>query len=168
MAIEQLARPCWYARYDGGEDYENQIHYGTEPQAQKAAAEIRADDEPGETAAVETGRMEAPCWTARCDGECDGPLEDGEYEWTLHLETRTEIERVCTEYGWIVTRDGQVFCDECAPDCETADRAVTEQVPGQGVIDMGYLSLPAELQADIESQIAERGKGGSDAPQAQA
>lgn len=56
MAIEQLARPCWYARYDGGEDYENQIHYGTEPQAQKAAAEIRADDEPGETAAVETGQ----------------------------------------------------------------------------------------------------------------
>ena len=133
MAIEQLTQPCWYARYDGGEDYENQIHYSTESTAQKAAAEIRPGGEPGETPAVETGRMAAPCWTARCDG-CEEPLEDGEYEWMLHLETRAETEQVCTEYGWIVTRDGRVFCDGCAPECDRADLVVTEQVPGQGAL----------------------------------
>jgi hypothetical protein len=133
MPIEQHAQPCWYARYDGGEEYENQIHYDTSPQAHKAAREIRSDEEPGQTPSIEVGEMDSPCWTARCDGRfCGAPLEDGEMEWTLHLETRAEIEKVATEYGWIVTKDGAVLCDGCAPGCEDADLIVTQQVPGQG------------------------------------
>jgi hypothetical protein len=127
MPVKQLATPCWYARYDGGEEYDNDIHYDTSVQAHRAAKEIRSD------ASVETGRMDAPCWMARCDGpSCDAPLEDGETEWTLHLESRAAIEKACTEYGWIVTTDGTVLCDGCAPDCADADLAVTEQVLGQG------------------------------------
>jgi hypothetical protein len=38
-------------------------------------------------------------------------------------------------------------------------REVVERTP---VIDMGYLSLPAELQACIEQDVAEHRKGGSD------
>ena len=126
MPVKQLATPCWYARYDGGEEYQNDIHYDTSPQAHRAAKEIRSD------ASVETGRMDAPCWTARCDGRfCGADLEDGEMEWVLHLDTRAEIEAAATEYGWIVTKDGTVLCDGCAPGCEDADLAVTQQVPGQ-------------------------------------
>ena len=39
-----------------------------------------------------------------------------------------------------------------------------EWCPVPAAIDMGYLSLPAEVQADIESQLAERGEDGSDGP----
>jgi hypothetical protein len=144
MPVKQLATPCWYARYDGGEEYQNDIHYDTSPQAHKAAKEIGGGDEPGQTPAVEVGEMDAPCWTARCDGPgCDAPLEDGEMEWVLHLETRAEIEAVATEYGWIVTKDGTVLCDGCAPGCEDADLAVTQQVPGQG-------ELPGEEASDAQ------------------
>ena len=132
MPVKQLATPCWYARYDGGEEYENQIHYDTSPQAHKAAREIRSDDEPGQTPAVETGRMDAPCWTARCDG-CGTDLEDADGRWARqHFALRSEAEAEVREAGWIVTTDGTVLCDGCAPDCESADLAVTQQVPGQG------------------------------------
>jgi hypothetical protein len=133
VAIEQLAQPCWYARYDGGEEYANNIHYDSETAALEAAAEVRADYQPGETPAVETGKMPARCWAAQCE-ECSEYLRDGEYDWGLHLHTRAEAERMCGEYGWIVTRDGAVLCDGCAPDCDRADLAVTEQVPGQATL----------------------------------
>jgi hypothetical protein len=42
-------------------------------------------------------------------------------------------------------------------------REIVECTP---VIDMGYLSLPAEVQAAVEQDVAERRKGGSDGPQA--
>jgi hypothetical protein len=160
VPVKQLATPCWYARYDGGEEYQNDIHYDTSVQAHRAAKEIRSD------ASVETGRMDAPCWTARCNG-CGSDLEDADGRWARpHFALRSEAETEAGEYGWIVTTDGTVLCDGCAPGCDRADLAVTEQVPGQAVIDIGYLSLPAGVQSAIEEDVAGRRKGGSGGPQA--
>jgi hypothetical protein len=132
MPIEQRAQPCWYARYDGGEDWQNQVHYDSSVLAHRAARDICGGYGPGEQPSVETGQFPQPCWTAACDGPCGGPLEDGEFEWILHLDTRAEAEAAATGYGWIVTEDGTVLCDGCAPGCEDADLIVTQQVPGQG------------------------------------
>jgi hypothetical protein len=125
MAIEQLTYQCWYVRDPGGEDHQNDIHYKDEAGAQKDAAEIRRDhaaDDPVDPLPVEVGQFPAPCWIAQCDGPDAHPLEDGEWEWTLHGETRAEIEKWCGEYGWILTRDGQVFCDEDPPDGHPGER----------------------------------------------
>jgi hypothetical protein len=128
MPVSQLARQCWYARYEGGEDRDNDTHYEDQEQAAKAAARIRADYDP-DTVVIEVGQLPAPCWTAQCDGPGEHPLEDGEWEWTLHGETRAEVEGWCGAYGWIVTRDGQVYCEDDAPEYDTAGLVVTEQVP---------------------------------------
>jgi hypothetical protein len=140
MAIEQLPAPCWYAKYDGGGD-QNDTHYETETGAQEACNEIRGGYGPGEQPAVETGRFPAPCWTAQCDGDCEFVLDTEDEGIICHCSSRTEAEGICAGYDWIVTRDGQVFCPEDAPECDRADLVVTEQVPGQ-------LTLTGEDGAD--------------------
>jgi hypothetical protein len=144
MPVKQLATPCWYARYDGGEEYQNDIHYDTSPQAHKAAKEIGGDAEPGKIPSVETGRMDTPCWVVRCDGPCGSDLEDREGLWGCeHFALRADAETEAGEAGWIVTKDGTVLCDGCAPGCEDADLVVTQQVPGQR-------ELPGEEASDAQ------------------
>jgi hypothetical protein len=72
------------------------------------------------------------CTYCEPDG-CGTDLEDADGRWARqHFALRSEAETEVREAGWIVTTDGTVLCDGCAPDCESADVAVSQQVPGQG------------------------------------
>ncbi len=120
MPAKQLIDRCWVI---AERDPEYDAHYKTE-------AAARGDD----------GRQVKqldPCWIVTCDpgGDDEDPLEDGEYEWTLHAPSREQAEKWALDYGWIVTRDGETICPDHAPDCSGADLAVVEQIPGQITMD---------------------------------
>jgi hypothetical protein len=116
MAIEQLAERCWYVSYPGCDDDCGDTHYTAESARNEAAA-IRRDDAQ---------------LTVTCDGPCNQPLQDGEYDWTLHLESRAEAEHTCADYDWTVTAAGLAYCEDDKPD--GAVPVVTEQIPGQGAL----------------------------------
>lgn len=122
MPISQLAERCWVLRpepvlHDGDE------HFSSATVARKRARESGHAGTP-------VWLLE-PCWTVRCDGECDAEIDEHGECYTVHSATRAEAEQLAVDWGWIATRDGHVLCAEDAPDCSTADLAVTEQIPGQ-------------------------------------
>lgn len=130
MPVSQGPYRCWVFDLPPGTDDEGlTTHFASE-----AAARIRAasphlfPDGP-----VGVKPLTAPCWTATCDGECADEFEDD--EGGNHGASRTETEQMVTAYGWTVTRDGTVFCPDDEPDCSTADLAVTEQIPGQLILE---------------------------------
>jgi hypothetical protein len=126
MAIEQLAEHCWYVSYPGSDDDGGDTHYADETEARNEAAATRRDDP---LLKVDVGPYSAACWVVTCDGDCGAPLNDGEYDWTLHLESRTEAEHTCADYDWTVTAEGLAYCERDKPAAVQA--VVTEQIPGQ-------------------------------------
>jgi hypothetical protein len=113
MAVEQLAYRCWYATYDGGEDYSNNIHYKTEADAREAAGQIREDYDDEDDLTVEVGQYPAPCLTATCDGPGAEEFEDDEIG-TLHFHDRAELLDYAPVMDWVISGD-QAFCPEDAP-----------------------------------------------------
>lgn len=128
MPVEQLAQPCWYTRYPGGEHYQNDCHYETQAVAERAAEKI-TEEQPG--AVIEQSQWDGRCWVVTCDGECGDQPEDDDSGRNVHCESRLDAEKFAESCGWIVTRDGQVFCGDDAPEYARADLVVTEQIPGQ-------------------------------------
>ena len=119
MAIEQLPGQCWV--YDPKpDDYEGDPHF------ESKAAALADDYRP---AGAGARQQPSGCFTVTCDGECGDQPEDDEYGWNIHCTSRAEAERFALSCGWIVTRDGGVFCADDAP--EGADLAMVDQVPGQ-------------------------------------
>lgn len=133
MPISQLAEPCWVLEPEGGPDGEDWQHWTSEASAREGLKDsYPAEDYPAGTVTVL--RRAEGCWTITCDGECGEGPEDDEYA-NIHCTSRTEAEQYATACDWIVTRDGEVYCEDDAPDRSTADLAVTEQIPGQLTID---------------------------------
>lgn len=126
MAITQLPAPCWYAKYPGGEDYQNLRHFESEDAAKRDAKEIHEED-PERTA--EVGQWPGPCWEARCDGECGENYQDDEVAGIIHFPSRAEAEQILRESGWHVLKDGRDFCFDDEP--EDGEPEVAAVIPGQ-------------------------------------
>lgn len=125
MAIERLGQPCWYASRPGSD--EDDWHHASEIDTAKSAKELREDEPDAE---VKVGQHPDRCFIVTCDGDCEDHPEDEEC-WNAHCPTRAAAEQWAESCGWIVTRDGRVFCEDDAPECALADLAVTTQIPGQ-------------------------------------
>ncbi len=79
-----------------------------------------------------TPRCLVGCWVATCDGPCSKPLIDWETEDTLHSATRDVIEQWAADEKWVVTPDGQAFCED---DTQAAGVIVAGRIPGQLLLD---------------------------------
>lgn len=134
MPFDRLATPCWVLDPEGGPGGEDLGHSPTEADALEDLKEhYPPKDYPDVKITVTC--LPAPCWTVTCDGDCGEQPEDDEYGWNIHCASLKEAEEFAESCGWIVTRDGGVFCPDDAPDCAVADLAVVEQIPGQLTLD---------------------------------
>lgn len=122
MPISQLPERCWVLRPDPAL-HDGDAHYGTEAEALRDAKEMDAIGTPE--------LLPDRCWIVGCDGACEIQLDTEDEGYLYHHTTRAEAEQTVAQYGWILTRDGEAFCQDDAPDCSTADLAVIEQIPGQ-------------------------------------
>lgn len=135
MPISQLTERCWVLDVPKGTvistthqpDTADDEHWDKEQDAREAAGRLGLG--------VRGRQLEEPCWVIRCGGDCDVLLDEEDECYIFHSASRAEAEKAATDYGWTVTRDGEVFCDYDAPDCSAADLAVTEQIPGQLTIE---------------------------------
>jgi hypothetical protein len=133
MPFNQLAAPCWVLDPEGGPGGEDLGHSVTEAEALKDLKDHYPPEDyaPGTVTVVV---QPAPCWTITCDGECGDRPEDDEYGWNIHCATRKEAEVFAESCGWIITKDGRVFCEDDTPagqSLEDGGLAVVEQIPGQ-------------------------------------
>jgi len=113
--ITQMEAPCWYAKYPGGEEHQNQVHYHTRAGAEQVAKNVHEED-PERTA--EVGQWPGRCWEARCDGDCGEQYADDEYDGGIHFSSRTQAEQGLRDSGWRVLADGRDFCfDDVPEDC---------------------------------------------------
>jgi hypothetical protein len=127
MAISQLPTLCWTlapprATPDGS-SYLTGEHWPS-PDAAMADGQRAEAVAPGTWA----------CWTVCCN-TCGEWVPVADVTGQPHYLTRLDAERDAVYCGWRVLRDGTAWCPEDAPECATADLAVTEQVPGQLTID---------------------------------
>lgn len=157
MPISQLTERCWVLDDPPGSsallpDGAGEQHWGTEREAREFAAPAAA----ALAVTIRPRQLDQPCWVIRCGGECDVLLDEEDENYIFHCASRSEAERDAAGYGWIVTRSGEVFCVEDAPDCAVADLAVTEQVPGQLKLGGTLGDGPGECPACGSPDPAER------------
>jgi hypothetical protein len=73
------------------------------------------DENPGWEERPLVPRALPACWTARCDGECEGDLEDDEGGF-VHFPGRSAAEDGASRwYEWRFLADGRSFCEDDAP-----------------------------------------------------
>lgn len=129
MTAKHLPAPCWYAKYPGGEDHDNLVHYLTAEDAGKVAADAMKDDP---LVPVEVGRWPGPCLMAECDGDCGEQMEDEDEGWLLHFADWKELLASADAWGWTVDGD-RIWCEDDKPD------GVTGQAPYEAPANMDPL-----------------------------
>lgn len=116
MSIRQLTYRCW--ELNNPADDERTIHKGTEADIRAALNDIKAEC-PDSTASVHL--LDAPCWVAECDGECDSALDQEGECWTFHCQSQASAIALADDYEWLVkpgplSATGMLaYCPEDAP-----------------------------------------------------
>ena len=137
MPFSQMAAPCWVLSPEGGPGGEDYGHSATQAEAVKDLEDnYPPEDYPPGTVTVVA--RDAPCWIVTCDGVCGERPEDDEYGFNIHCATRVEAELFAGSCGWVITKDGGVFCADDTPD--DAVTVIAVEIPGQLLLGGGEVA----------------------------
>ena len=106
---------CWIIDHLPGEPDDETPHFPDRTDADEEFARLRKENEERYALAV-IRQLGAPCWTVRCDGECEYALDEEE-DGLIHFASAAEAETAVRDWEWRMLPDKvHVFCEEDAPE----------------------------------------------------